>query len=646
MFVVATAGHVDHGKSTLVRALTGMDPDRLAEEHRRGLTIALGYVWTDLPTGERVEFVDVPGHERFLATMLAGVGPVPAVLLVVAADEGWRRQTGEHVAALHALGVTHGLVAVTRSDLADPGPAAAEVAEHLAGTTLAGSPAVAVSAVTGVGLDELRAALGVLVRGLPAPSPAWRVRVFVDRVFTVRGAGTVVTATLPAGSLAVGDVLAAGDAGAAVTVRGLESCKVPLDRVEAVARVAVNLRGAPAGLRRGDALVTPGAWALATEVDVELGAADPDAVPSDLPAELVLHVGSASVPVRVRVLAGSAVGDAVPRPAGARRPAGSASTDRVPPSDGPDGPDALVRTATPLGATTPDGAAPGVFARLRLGRPLPLEPGDRGVLRDPGRHTVAAGVVVRDVDPPALDRRGAARARVRELAGSAVGDPGPVVRRRGVVRRAELTVAGLLAPGDPTPPGCGEHRGWIVEPDRWAGLTAQLTDLVRTAPDRLGRGLPLAAAVTALGLPDPLLLAPLVRDAGLAVREGRLLDAPAAPQVPAALRDAVDRLTARLTAQPFTAPEAGDLAALRLTPADLGALAALEVVLRLPGDVVLLPDAPDRAARVLTGIAQPFTLSEARQALGTSRRVAVPLLEHLDRLRLTIRDDSARRTVR
>jgi len=628
VFVVATAGHVDHGKSTLVRALTGMDPDRLAEERRRGLTIELGYVWTDLPTGERVEFVDVPGHEKFLATMLAGVGPVPAVLLVVAADEGWRRQTGEHVAALDALGVTHGLVAVTRSDLADPGPALDEVRERLAGTGLAASPVVAVSALTGRGLDDLRAALGALVRGLPEPPVGWRTRLFVDRVFTVRGAGTVVTATLPAGSLAVGGVLDAGPRHVPVTVRGLECCKAPLDSVGAVARVAVNLRGAPADLRRGDALRTPGAWPDVTEVDVEVRAADPDTapheVPAELPADLVLHVGSASVPVRVRVLAGSAVGTA-----------GTVGTVRTV---------GTVGTAAPL----PDGApeTPRVFARLRLGRPLPLEPGDRGVLRDPGRHTVAAGVLVRDVDPPALDRRGAARARVRELAGTAVGDPATVVRRRGLVRRADLAVAGLLLPDGPTPPGCGEERGWVVDHDRWRQLTERLTEAVRTAPDRLGRGLPLAAAVTALALPDPLLLAPLVRDAGLVVREGRLVDGSAGPQVPPELQEALARLTARLTAQPFSAPEAGDLTAWALDGTDLGALGSLGLVLRLPGNVVLLPDAPDRAARVLAGIDQPFTLSEARQALGTSRRVAIPLLEHLDRLRLTVRDDSARRTVR
>ena len=149
--MIATAGHVDHGKSTLVRALTGMEPDRWAEERRRGMTIDLGYAWTTLPSGQQVAFVDVPGHERFTTNMLAGVGPVPAVLLVVAADEGWAAQTDEHVRALDALHVEHGLLAITRSDLADPGPAIEQTLARLAATSLAGITAVSVSGATGQG---------------------------------------------------------------------------------------------------------------------------------------------------------------------------------------------------------------------------------------------------------------------------------------------------------------------------------------------------------------------------------------------------------------------------------------------------------------------------------------------------------------
>src|SRR3712207_3930312 len=191
MHVLATAGHVDHGKSTLVRALTGMEPDRWAEERRRGTTIDLGFAWTTLPSGRTVAFVDVPGHERFVGTMLAGVGPVPAVLLVVAADEGWMPQSAEHVDALSALGVREGLLVISRSDLMEPDLALADAREHLAGTPLADVPAVAVSAATGAGMPALRRALDDLVARLPAPDPGADVRLWVDRAFTIRGAGTV-----------------------------------------------------------------------------------------------------------------------------------------------------------------------------------------------------------------------------------------------------------------------------------------------------------------------------------------------------------------------------------------------------------------------------------------------------------------------
>src|SRR5246127_3330623 len=176
MYVVATAGHVDHGKSMLVRALTGMEPDRWEAERRRGMTIDLGYAWTALPSGDELAFVDVPGHERFITNMLAGVGPVPAVMFVVAADEGWMPQSAEHLAAIDALGVRHGVLAVTRADLADPGPALRQGARAVAGTRPCGVEAVAVSAVTGEGLPELMAALDRLAARLPEPDPRAGVR--------------------------------------------------------------------------------------------------------------------------------------------------------------------------------------------------------------------------------------------------------------------------------------------------------------------------------------------------------------------------------------------------------------------------------------------------------------------------------------
>ncbi len=578
MRVIATAGHVDHGKSTLVRALTGMEPDRWAEERRRGMTIDLGYAWTDLPSGETVAFVDVPGHARFIGNMLAGLGPAPAVLFVVAADEGWRQQSQEHLAAVTGLGLTHGLLAVTRSDLADPGPATAQALAALRGSTLGDVEAVAVSGATGAGLSALRAALDRVVTGLPDPHPDGRVRLWVDRAFTVRGAGTVVTGTLGSGSLSVGDALDLD--GRAVRVRGVQSLSTSVDRISAVSRVAVNLRGVERDdVRRGQALLTPGQWRTTSRVDVSVS----DVV-TDLPGDLVLHVGSAAVPATLR----------------------------------------------PLGT----GAA-----RLTLGRALPLQPGDRALLRDPGGQRIAAGVVVLDVDPPELRRRGSASARGASLAAGAPGLRDDV-RRRGAVQRTDAESRGLIVR---SVPGVREVLDWLVDENRWSTWTAALVDAVdahaTAAP--LEAGLPDDVTARLLGLPDRRLLGPLVREAGLEQLRGRVRRPGAGPVLGAW----VDDVTARLTASPFAAPEQDELDALRVTRAALAAASTAERLLLLPGPIVLLPDAPARAMQLLAALPQPFTASEARQALATTRRVAIPLLEHLDGRGWTRRVDGTRREV-
>src|SRR5580658_2032544 len=304
MQVIATAGHVDHGKSALVRALTGMEPDRWAEERRRGMTIDLGFAWMTLPDGERLAFVDVPGHERFVPNMLAGVGPVPAVLVVVAADGGWMPQSAEHLAAIDAVGIGHGLLAVTRSDLADPGPATRQALERIAATSVGQVEAVAVSAVTGAGLGDLRAALARLVASLPAPDPAAAVRLWVDRTFTIRGSGTVVTGTLPAGTVRIGQELLLTPSMRPVRIRGIESLNEPAASVSGVARVALNLRGVAADVpARGMALVDAGSWKPTRLIDARLRLA----AQLRLPPEMTLHIGSARTVARIRPL-GPAVG--------------------------------------------------------------------------------------------------------------------------------------------------------------------------------------------------------------------------------------------------------------------------------------------------------------------------------------------------
>lgn len=579
MHVVATAGHVDHGKSALVEALTGTHPDRLAEERRRGLTIELGYCWTEWAEVGEVAFVDVPGHERFLTTMLAGVGPVPAVLLVVAADDPWMPQAAEHLAALDALGVRHAVVAVTRTDLADPHPAMARVQAELAATGLAGAPVLPVSARTGAGLDEVRAALAGMVRALPDPDPAADVRLWVDRRFTVRGAGTVVTGTLVAGTVRRGDTLALGRT--TLRVREVQALGRDRDEVSGVARVALNLAGRTEELARGSVLVTPDAWHHTDLVDVRWsGVGDP-------PGSPVLHVGAADVAVRLR----------------------------------------------PLG----DG-----LARLGLERPLPLRIGDRALLRDPGRRVVWR-VDVLDPDPPRLRRRGAAARRAQQLA-TADGVPrlAHELARRGILHVDRLRHLGI--PDDPD----GDHLAvgpWLVAPAVADALAARLPALVEEhARDHpLDPAVPLSVLASRLRLPAPELVRALVR-APLRVIGGTVVGA-RADGLPDPVRSSVEEVLRDLADTPFAAPTADRLRDLGLDARAVAAAERAGLVTRVGPGIVLGPDATDRAVSLLADLDQPFTTSAARERLGTTRRVALPLLDHLDRAGRTRRLPDDRREV-
>ena len=617
MQVIATAGHVDHGKSALVRALTGMEPDRWAEERRRGLTIDLGFAWTKLPGGERVAFVDVPGHERFVPNMLAGVGPVPAVLFVVAADGGWMPQSAEHLAAIDAVGIRHGLLAVTRCDLADPGPATRQALDFVSRTSLGTVEAVAVSAVTGAGLPELRDALARLVAALPAPDPAAPVRLWVDRSFSIRGSGTVVTGTLPAGTVTVGQELLLTPSLRPARIRALESLNEPVTSVAGAARVAVNLRGVPAGVpARGMALIDAGRWILTKLLDVRLSLRDERRQPSEmtlpskttpppeitLPPEMTLHIGSARTLARIRPLG-------------------------------------------PLGPLGLFGGPDNYIVRLTLRDALPLHVGDRVLLRDPGSAslTILGGTVL-DVAPPALTRRGAAAAAGRELAAwPDLPSAADLLRRHGFLRASALAAMGV--PGGP-PPVAGD---WLADPARWAGLRRQLAEAViaHAKRDPLAIGMPPEAARAALGLPDRALVEALARlpagPAPLQLEDGYLRTAPSLPpRVVAAVR----AVLADLEEAPFVAPDAGRLRDLGLDQRAIAAAARAGLLLRVTEQIVLAPGAEAQAARMLATLPQPFTTAEARQALGTTRRVAIPLLEYLDRTGITQRLPDDRRRLR
>jgi len=589
--VVATAGHVDHGKSTLVRALTGMDPDRLKEEHERGLSIALGYCWTALPDVGEVAFVDVPGHERFIATTLSGIGPVPGVLFVVAADDPWMPQAAEHLAALDALGVDRGVLAVTRADLADPGPARAAALAALAGTSLAGIPAVAVSGRTGEGMEELRGLLVRMVASLPLPDPHSDVRLWVDRCFHVKGAGTVVTGTLPAGTVTIGDTLELapgrdGAAGRTVRVRGVQSLGRPVEAARGVARVALNVAGAAdTDLRDGGVLVTPDRWLFTSTVDVRVAGAA-----AELPQRPLLHLGATSTATRLR----------------------------------------------PLGGET---------ARLALDRRLPLRIGDRALLRDPGSRTVW-GVTVLDPAPPALRRRGAAGARAAELADShGAPDLADEVRRRRVVRLSLLRRMGVPVPRGGLPDHVVAVGDWAIAVAQIQAWRSRLGSVVEEFESSrpLEPGMPVPAAAQALGLPDPEILPVLVAEP-LRLAAGRLTGRSRAV-LPPTVAAAVQQVEQDLAGDPFAAPTADRLRELGLDAKAVAAAAAAGRLLRLPDGVVLLPGADTLAAQRLAGLPQPFTTSDARKALGTSRRVVLPLLALLDRTGRTRRHPDDRRSL-
>lgn len=594
MYVVATAGHVDHGKSSLVRAITKMDPDRWAEEKRRGLTIDLGFVWTALPSGADVAFVDVPGHEKFFGNMLAGVGPASVVLFVVAADEGWQAQSTDHRDVLHALGIEHGIIALTRSDRADEtrrAEVAAEVRTRFSATPLADAPLIPVSSHTGEGLANLRAALDELLARVPAPAIDAPVRLWIDRCFSVKGAGTVVTGTLSAGTLRTGDNLvistAAGDK--PVEIRGLHCENTARESLGPVTRAAVNLRGVDAAdIHRGDLLLTPDAWRGVDVVDVHrtFGAAL-----DELPENLVIHCGTAGVEAHLR----------------------------------------------PLSAD---------FARLRLSRRLPLVILDSLVVRSPGGLHVCAGAEVIDVRPPELSRRGAARKRAEALTKlTSFRNPSCYLQRMGYARRADLELDGYDT--DATPPGIINFQQWWIsarQVTRWKeALTTALQE--HAAANPLARGMPRQAALNALGLKEEGLL-PVAVAAAHAEESAGLIHLPGHTVDLGAAEPAVAKVERTLEKDPFAAPAAHELQELGLKGKELAAAERAGRLLRLKDGIIVLPDAPHKAREHLARLDQPFTLSAARQALGTTRRVAIPLLEYLDAHGITRRGEGGTRTLR
>ena len=600
MHVIGTAGHVDHGKSALVKRLTGIDPDRLSEEKERGLTIDLGFAWLTTPSGREVAIIDVPGHERFIKNMLAGAGGISICMFVVAANEGWMPQSAEHLAALDVLGINHGVVALTKADLVDGDTLelmTAEIEDRLAPTTLRGARVVACSATSGRGLSDLVAALDDELAAAPAAADVDRPRLWVDRSFTITGAGTVVTGTLTGGVLRTGGEVDVLPADQRAQVRSIQSHKRAVESIGPGNRVALNLAGARRdSVRRGDAIVRPRQWRPTAMVDAMVRVASEEVVGrrhtlTDRGAHL-LYCGSAETPVRLSLLDRSELGP---------------------------------------GETG--------YARLWLRNRLPLARGDRFVLRDVGRVLTFGGGAVLDPLPP--------RARPREHADSLARLVGAsdeealriLVERDGSIAKHDAFLRTGLQGG----PGTVALGDVLVSDRKFAELHDAAVAIVqrRHESQPLERGISREALRSELRLRDdvfdalldasPKLIAagPVVHLASFSVK----LD-------PAAAK-ARDALLDRLEGAGFQPPQATDLD----VPSDLvRALVDAGELVDVGG--FYLTGKRARAARetVRNAIAEhgPLTVAEVRDLLGTTRKYAVPLCEWLDRTGATLRKGDVR----
>ncbi len=420
MHVVATAGHVDHGKSTLVKALTGVNPDRWEEERRRGLTIDLGFAAAELPSGETFAFVDVPGHTRFIANMLAGVGAVDACCFVVDATEGWKPQSEEHLRILELLGIEHGLIALTKADLLDEELLEITqliLAERLEHTFLAEAEVVVVDSLSLRGIPELQRALARMLARTPQAADESRPRLWVDRSFVVQGSGTVVTGTLTGGGLERGDELLLCPSQEKVRIRSLQTQGTNRSRIPPGHRTALNLTGVSrSGVRRGDALVRAGQWHMTGLIDAALRVLESLTHSITRRGAYVAYLGSGEFPAEIRIL-----GRDVLRP-GERG-----------------------------------------MVRLYLPHRLPLRPGDRYVLRESGRGETVGGGEVLDVDP----RLPASRAQPDR-------NPDRVLAERGWVRADEL----FLLTGVQRQTDIGE---WVVSPQALSRAKSDLLARIEAA---------------------------------------------------------------------------------------------------------------------------------------------------------------------
>ncbi len=602
-FVVGTAGHIDHGKSTLVQALTGIDPDRLQEEKRRGMTIDLGFAYLTLPSGRLVGIVDVPGHARFIRNMLAGVHGLDSVLLVVAADEGVMPQTVEHLEIVDLLEIRRGLAVLTKVDLVEPDwleLVTAELAETLAATSLGGAPILPVSALTGQGMVELKAGLDALLETIPARSDRGRPRLPIDRVFSMSGFGTVVTGTLVDSSLKAGEELEVQPSGLRVRVRGLQQHNLKVEVATPGSRVAANLVGVEKdGLARGDVLARPGQLGSTRRIDASVRVLRDSPRALRHGARLQLHTGTAEVAARAIVLA----------------------ADEIPP-----------------GASG--------WVQLYLEQPIAAAAGDRFVLRLPSPSATIAGGSFADVAPRRHPRHDV---RIREsLERRASGDVLQEELRkypRGITEAA-LLKATLAEGADVAKLQAVRAGQWLFAPEAWDAISQrasrELADYHQRNP--LRPGMPRQELRNRLGLAAPAfpaVLAALVGENLLAERgSGLALPAHKVEIDPAAGGPAA-RLVELLGAQPYAPPSLPE--ALReagASPEVLRALVQQGELVRLSEEIAFTRQAYESAVGLVREIVASdgqVTVASLRDRMGASRRPVLALLEHLDAQKITRR---------
>jgi selenocysteine-specific elongation factor len=622
MRVVGTAGHVDHGKSTLVKALTGINPDRLKEEQEREMTIDLGFAWMTLPSGQTVSLVDVPGHEAFIKNMLAGVGGLDAALLVVAADEGIMPQTHEHLAILDLLQVQGGVVALTKTDLAsEPGwleLVESEIRQTLQGTVLAGAPVIPVSAKTGRGLDTLKRELdGVLAR-VSEKSDRGRPRLPVDRVFTIAGFGTIVTGTLSDGSLAVGDEVEIAPRGLHARIRGIQAHKEKLPRAAPGGRTAVNLAGlATEDLARGDTVILPGTYHATELLDARVQWLRSAPKPLEHNQELEFFAFAAQVPARVRLLQG-------------------------------------------------DELVPGVsgWGQLVLSRPVVVAKGDRFILRYPSPSMTVGGGTVIEPHPSERHRRNrpevmaqlerAERGTPAELVLQKLEAQGPLETielgkqlglDQSVLAEAlqELNEAGHLV-------GLGDERNGLLAARgtwvRWSNkFSLVLDEYHRQFP--LRAGMPREEFKSRLNMPPRVFEVALQRAADenlLRFSERNVWKPDHVVHFDAPLQARVDQLLAQFARAPYAPPSYAEAEA-AIGAEALNALVEQGRLVKLSENVLLTPEA-ERAMMewVVKEIQARGTLTagELRDEFNTSRKYAIAFLEYLDQKRVTRRMGDAR----